>query len=199
MSELSERIKMAERQAYFRAHEKEYPFPLDGTNWARLIREKQFLERHPHCRCDSCQNLLTRLHDKDSLLIRQRKMIMKALHHWFLQEATLGNIFWTEQLSSQELAKHKLNTRKFGRLITNLQETEKEWLANDTYCKGRAESEFNGKGLQNQLESNEETNKLLAETETNISKWLKETNAENPPAEDSSERTNSLQVLTWDI
>lgn len=137
MSELSERIKSKERQAYLKAHESEYPFPLDGSNWARLIREKQFLEKHPHCRCDTCLNLLTRLHNKDSLLLRQRKMIMKAMHHWFLHDANLGGLFWADQLSAEELAKFKIAMQKHigNKENESLESSEDDWLSHKVYSR----------------------------------------------------------------
>ncbi len=131
---LEEVLKARERRAFLKAHEGDKTFPLDGSDWARLIREKQFLEQHPHCRCESCDNFLTRLHRKDSLLKRQRGVIVKAMHHWFLQEEKIGSLYWTmrEQLTAHELAKS--NVVGVSKHPSNLIDAEKDWLSQKIYA-----------------------------------------------------------------
>lgn len=134
MSKLLDKTSSRERQAYLDAHKKEYPFPLDGSDWAREIREHQFFERHPNCRCQSCQNLLTRLRDKDSFLKRQHNVIQRALHHWFLHDAKLA--YWmNDQLTAEELAKLTVKLEANAPQEESLDETEARWLSKKTFSR----------------------------------------------------------------
>lgn len=133
----AENTNFNERQSYLKAHAGEYPFPLNGSNWARLIREKQFLDRHPHCKCESCQNFLTRLHDHSAgPLRRQRSVIAKAMHHWFLHDTNGVAMFWSmrDQLTAHELAKAKIVDVGEGTTMS-LIDAEREWLSKKIYSK----------------------------------------------------------------
>jgi hypothetical protein len=64
-------------------HFRENPFPLDGTDWAREIREHQLRDKHPNWRCSGPCNFLSKLHGCDSLLRRQRAVISDVMDYWF--------------------------------------------------------------------------------------------------------------------
>lgn len=132
MSRMSDQADSLRRRAYLKAHATEYPFPLDGSDWAREIREKQYLERHPHFKCESFLNFLTRLHEKNSPLTRQHSAILRALHHWFMQDADLAHSM-SREANAEELA--KLQIKKAAKGIDSLDSTEEAWLSSKTFSR----------------------------------------------------------------
>ena len=137
MSEVVDKIKSLERQNYLRAHQDEYPFPLDGTEWARLIGEKFYFERHPHCACDSCDNFLTRLHGNESPLRRQRKAVSKAMHHWFLVDPNADAYKAIhDQLVAHELERLQLDSTDAQPTATpSLADAERDWFSQQLYSR----------------------------------------------------------------
>ncbi len=214
---LAEMIKMQERKAYYASHCADKSFPLDGSDWARLLREKQILERHPHCRCDSCENLLTRLHDRNSLLKRQRIVVAKALHHWFLQEEKYGSLYWTmrEQQTAHELAKALVDNSEDH--PSTLIDAEKDWLSQKIYSKpdpsGLLTDEDAEKELDNfthpkELAINEsdfETNKTYDMIETTFSEPILIEDHEPSKTEQTEDSNSTVKresnelEYTWEI
>ncbi|MBX9688205.1 MAG: hypothetical protein K2X27_15965 [Candidatus Obscuribacterales bacterium] len=124
---IAEKVELKKRQIYLDSHLNEYPFPLNGSDWAREIREHQYLEHHPNKRCETCENLLSRLHRDDKFFRRQRTAILRALHHWFMHDVKV-DYFLSEQLSAEELAKYQLLDD-----VVTLADAEQNWLSQKTY------------------------------------------------------------------
>ncbi|MBX9688204.1 MAG: hypothetical protein K2X27_15960 [Candidatus Obscuribacterales bacterium] len=102
---LSASIEHLFHDRYLRRHQNDHPFPLDGSEWARLVSERLERARHPSCLCDGCLNFLSRLHGNKSLLDRERAGVRCAMHYWFLQ----GQSMYREKLGfSDEQSRENL-------------------------------------------------------------------------------------------
>jgi hypothetical protein len=135
MYRISEQLACHDRKVYLKAHSDDYPFPLNGTDWAREIREHQFWANHPSERCAGPDNFLSRLHGRKSLLNRQRAVLYRAMSHWFLQD--LDQAFWmSEQISAGELARLQLKASKSESVVSSLLDIEKSWIKKKLYADG---------------------------------------------------------------
>lgn len=81
-NKLAEALEVEAHNRYLRKHLEEDPFPLDGSDWSRLVALRLQRSRHPHC-C-TWDNLLTRLHSTESPLEREHLLHSTFLNYWFL-------------------------------------------------------------------------------------------------------------------
>ncbi|MBY0552521.1 MAG: hypothetical protein K2W95_34890 [Candidatus Obscuribacterales bacterium] len=81
-NKLAEALEVEAHNKYLRKHLEEDPFPLDGSDWSRLVALRLQRSRHPHC-C-TWDNFLTRLHSSDSPLEREHLLHSTFLNYWFL-------------------------------------------------------------------------------------------------------------------
>lgn len=136
MSKLQERFEELQRRTYLKIHENEDPFPLDGTEWARLVRERQYLEKHHHAGVEPYEDFLGRLQSKDKgILYHIRTIISKAMCHWFAfkNKNTVKSSELSEPLSAEDLATQRIDVLK--ERLSNLSETEKDWLSHKVYSR----------------------------------------------------------------
>lgn len=82
MSIVTEQAACLQRRAYFENHFLDYPFPLNGTDWAREIREQQFRKRHPNRRCEGPANFLNKVQN-NVFQHMQRSTMNDAMKYWF--------------------------------------------------------------------------------------------------------------------
>ncbi len=154
---ISEQLDHIKHLNYLREHEKDEPFPLDGSQWSRLVSMRLHREHYSDCRCQDCDNLLTRLHSLNSPLALQRSGVFRAMHYWFLHGDDLypGNWRFSDQPTMDQSAIKIL--KDMGGLTPSLTEAEKLWLAQRTRAwteEARreaellAESEFPEDGLK---------------------------------------------------
>ena len=136
MSGFKEKIHELERQAYFKMHEHDDPFPLDGSEWARLIRERQYLEHHHHSGCEQYGDFLDRIHNRENGVLRHlRSAIEKALFHWFTKSRKITCNCQTlkEEMSCEEIAQARIAGVESR--LTDLAEAEQHWLSHKVYSK----------------------------------------------------------------
>lgn len=76
--ETDTRFGAFDRQRYLRMHEGDERFPLDGSNWARLVAMRLLLRR------DNFRRFLAILHSDNSPLYRERKAFQRGINHWFV-------------------------------------------------------------------------------------------------------------------
>lgn len=111
---------------YLEEHIADRPFPLDGTDWSRLVSLRLEHEDRSECKNSACEDLLTRLHSIGTPLPHERKAIKQALHYWFLtglkqyKPMPLG-----EQSDSGMHALEVLTTLKSD---AALEEAERQWM-----------------------------------------------------------------------
>jgi hypothetical protein len=107
-------------------HIKDAQFPLDGSEWARLVQLRLDHEHHA-CDCHRCTNLLTRLHSKDSPFKGDRVAVQRALHHWFFHNV---HDQWSSPWPMGETSGvHALKTlTTLGSSVQGLAAVEKQWL-----------------------------------------------------------------------
>lgn len=111
---------------YLRRHLAEDPFPLDGSDWSRLVALRLHRARHPHC-C-SWENLLTRLHSSDSPLEREHLLHSTYLNYWFL------NPYLHYPHLHREVEDADVNNKNWSDVALRsvmpevLEEVEKQWL-----------------------------------------------------------------------
>lgn len=79
---LKEQMETEVHQRYYKQHCEEDPFPLDGSDWSRLVALRLQRIRHPHC-C-TWDNFLTRLHSEHSPLEREHQLHCAFMGYWFL-------------------------------------------------------------------------------------------------------------------
>lgn len=208
MSKLTDKIAGGiEREAYLREHCNEYPFPLNGTDWAREIREHQFWQKHPADRCEGASNFLTKLHDRGSLMKRQRAVVYRALHHWFLTD--LDQAFWMkDQLNAGELACLQLQLQAREEVVSSLADVEKTWLKHEDYTAGKKNSKVAvcyDPTMVKQLDAKASSEPLaiegmadeLEEESPSIEQLLAEVNVDDLAAEDLA--TEIAQPFAWEI
>ncbi len=121
------------RRAYFKAHENEEPFPLDGSDFARLIREHQYLEKHQHHNEEPYDDFLARLHAKGSVLFSPvRGLIQKALYHWFTPKEEYHFPVPPEIPTKEELVQKRIDA--LNDHLVELSDAENDWLAHKSYA-----------------------------------------------------------------
>ena len=67
-----------EHRHYLKVHQHDEKFPLDGSDWARLVSMR--LHPHPH----EGAVFWLKLHSMDTPLGRERKAFHRGIHHWFI-------------------------------------------------------------------------------------------------------------------
>jgi hypothetical protein len=120
-------IEELKHARYLRLHENEEQFPLDGSEWARLVALRLHEQHHPKCVCSDCDDFWVRLHSIGGPLGHERLAIQRSLHYWFLQGAEHYGYQFTPEETSQEKA-----WRTLAILSSNpesLAEAERSWLA----------------------------------------------------------------------
>lgn len=123
---ISESFERLIHKNYMRSHSQERPFPLNGSEWARLVNERIEREREARCACQSCLNFLTRLHSLETPLKPERKCARRAMHHWFLQgQPTYDSTF----VDGHSPAKESIQRLEdLGYSGSDLVDAEKQWL-----------------------------------------------------------------------
>lgn len=107
---------------YLKAHIKDHPFPVDGSNWARLVGMRL------HGFAEHRKDFLTALHSTGSLLVREHTMQPYCLNYWFLNpDLHYPTKIWATEDSCApddvwaRLARHT-------NMPQALEEAEKRWL-----------------------------------------------------------------------
>lgn len=114
-------------QRYLREHETEYPFPLNGSDWARLVALHKFLDHHEHCNCNGCDDFYQMIH-ANGLKEHEREATRRALRYWLWLGQVNGcqSSEYTPQKTSKEKAWDLLATLSSDPDL--LAQTEKKWL-----------------------------------------------------------------------
>jgi hypothetical protein len=68
------------RERYLAKHQDQYPFPLDGSDWTRLVSLR--IEKARSCRCQHCADLLFKIEDDRSFRARVRDSEDLAKRFW---------------------------------------------------------------------------------------------------------------------
>lgn len=110
---------------YFEQHKLEHPFPLNGSDWCRLVQMRlNHADHEDKCDCVECENLLTRLHSLYSLFPHVRGAERFGVLHWFSKECQPQRAFGEEQNSGN----HALKVlRDLGPPIDALRAAERDW------------------------------------------------------------------------
>lgn len=75
-------VEHIKHQSCLAAHDCKDRFPLDGSDWARLV-DMRLHGHHQEVLCDSCAGFWLKLHSKESPLFHERKKYQQGLMHWF--------------------------------------------------------------------------------------------------------------------
>ncbi len=113
------------RAALLRAHANDESFPLDGSNWARLVWTR-FLIAH-RIQCDKT-NLLSRLHSKEGALGHIRYMARRGMQYWFLHDAETYGLPWNfrGEATAGECMRRTLEQMQLG--PRDLRQMEADWM-----------------------------------------------------------------------
>lgn len=115
------------RQKYLQEHDHEYPFPLNGTDWARLVAAHKYLDHHNECKCDGCDDFFNVVH-KSRLREHEQESARRALKYWFWLGRKNGCL---QPIYTPEKTSHEKAWELLCRLSSDpemLAETEKRWL-----------------------------------------------------------------------
>lgn len=135
MFEMREKFEEEKRRAYRKEHESDETFPLDGSDYARLVREHQYLEKHHHINAEPYDDFLARMHARGSALLSPvRGLIQKALYHWFSFVPKEKYEFPTapEVPTREELVQKRIDS--LNEHLVELEDTENEWLTHKAYA-----------------------------------------------------------------
>lgn len=82
--ELTNIIDHIKHQHYLSSHLKDDKFPLDGSDWARMVamrlrRQSKRKSANGDIEC----NFWFKIHSKDSPLFHERKEAQRSMNHWF--------------------------------------------------------------------------------------------------------------------
>lgn len=127
----NESFDSARRRKYFLEHKDESQFPLDGSDWARLVRMR--LDRgkthQTGCVCHHCDDFWGWLHRLTGPLQHERLAFQRATHHWFLLASDNYGMPWYSANES-----HKAQVLDVLRNLVadgrkkSLDEIEQDWL-----------------------------------------------------------------------
>jgi hypothetical protein len=123
-------VDAIKHKGYLAAHAGEFPFPLDGSHWSRLVAAGISQERRqdlPH----NVPDFWEWLHADQGPLKRQRKNFKRALHHWFLVgDDAYGLPWWylNGQETEQQLAWNTLYNMAKQSVKKDLVEIESDWV-----------------------------------------------------------------------
>lgn len=120
----------ARHRTYLLEHMNDHSFPLDGSDWSRLI---QMRLKHEHEKgepaCDNCLDFLDKIKSSDQLASHERCAIQAALRHWFLA----GTAPLDEQ-GNEKRVDQILRTLAASRTPMTPEEAEKEWLSKRSHA-----------------------------------------------------------------
>lgn len=128
-----ELIETQRHRAYFTEHKYEHPFPVDGSNWARLVKmrlDRDGRELAPVA-CLHQEGFWNWLHKFTGPLIHERRGFQRATHHWFLLNGKNFVLPWKHRTSAtkadlaQELLHHLEDPES-----ESLDYIESAWLEN---------------------------------------------------------------------
>lgn len=156
-----------EHRKYLSKHRGEYPFPVDGSDWSRLV---QMRLAHDHKAkepaCDECRDFLSQLHSENDRLAHEFSSIRLALHHWFLTGTNRHVVAGCEEAPAEQILRN-LELR-YDTLTP--ERAEREWVErhrgrpaeNGRYwVAGRGEAFESAKQLPDRLERQTAANKLI--------------------------------------
>jgi nucleotide-binding universal stress UspA family protein len=156
-----------EHRKYLSQHRGEYPFPVDGSDWSRLV---QMRLAHDHKAeepaCDECRDFLSQLHSGDDRLSHELSSMRLALHHWFLtgtnrhvvagfDEAPTEQILRNLELSYDKLTPERAERDWVERHGGRTAEKGRYWIT------GRGEAFESAKQLPDRLERQTAANRLI--------------------------------------
>lgn len=127
---IQELLESAQHKAYLQEHADEYPFPIDGSEWSRLVAARISHEHHLECDLHLHEDFWFWLHYDKSFLKHERQTYQRALHHWFLTGSDSYELPWyhSGQPTQQELAWHFLHEINKDKQHKDLAEIESEWI-----------------------------------------------------------------------
>lgn len=115
-----------EHEKYFLEHLGEHPFPLDGTDWCRLVSmrlEHEFY--HKTAGCKGCADLFTQLHALGTPLAHERQASWRAFQHWFSEVPAEYAVPIEGQ---DDAAKHAMKVLSQVDKNAHLKAAERQWL-----------------------------------------------------------------------
>lgn len=114
---------------YLADHLGEHPFPVDGSDWSRLVAMRLEHEYyHPEAQCKQCEDLLTKLQHPHSTLERERHSSAWGMQHWFV----VASDQYKPPLDIDEAGIHALKALSQINNNNALEEAEKQWLQKRT-------------------------------------------------------------------
>jgi hypothetical protein len=114
-------------EKYLEQHKDEYPFPLNGTDWARLVALHKTIDHHKECKCSPCKDFFDVMHE-GGLKEHEHESARRAIKYWFWlgkQNGYATDTYVPEKTSREE------SLELLARLSADpvlLAETEKKWL-----------------------------------------------------------------------
>ncbi len=134
---LQELLEAAKHKAYFADHQGEFPFPIDGSEWSRLVSTRISHEHHLNFDKHRVQDFWTWLHHSSGPVKRQRKTIQRALHHWFLLGSDSYGLPWYEygKETNRQIAWTALHNLQRMKEQSELSEVESDWMKDSSAAK----------------------------------------------------------------
>lgn len=116
-----------QREKYLKEHENEYPFPLNGTDWARLVHLHKYLDHQKPCDCEGCEDFFVTMHHS-GLREHEEESARRALKYWFWLGRQNGypKDVYTPEKTSQEQAWELLSRLSSDPEL--LAEAERKWV-----------------------------------------------------------------------
>lgn len=110
---------------YLREHINDHPFPVDGSDWSKLV---QMRLKHEHEKsepaCNECLDFLDRVKSAEGLASHEQHMIRSAMRHWFLSGAAP-----LDAADRKSRVDQILRTLSTDRTPMTPEEAERDWLA----------------------------------------------------------------------
>lgn len=128
-------IELARHKAFLAEHEKEFPFPVDGSDWSRLVSTRRSHEHHVQYDAHLNPDFWYWVHSERGPIRHERRAFQRALHHWFLIGSDSYNLPWVEDQTRRELALQAISDFVKEKNKKNLSEFETDWITGSSAAK----------------------------------------------------------------
>ncbi|MBX9688431.1 MAG: hypothetical protein K2X27_17105 [Candidatus Obscuribacterales bacterium] len=140
-------IDFLKHQNYIAIHSKDGIFPLDGSDWARLV-SMRLHPSHRELECEKKLDFWLRLHSDESPLPHERKVCQKGLNHWFLignEQYNLDLRYTTESHIDDPVWKHIISQMGQQQLTIDsnghLKQMDEKWTSENNAYWSSADTE----------------------------------------------------------